>query len=368
MFAVMNGSLRLNTLGLFQFKSYAAKRLNFSERIIAFCGANGIGKTNLLDAIYCLCLTKGYFSRSDASNVQFGRQGFRIEGDFFKNGQDFQTVLILRETGKKELKVNDEPCTRFSDHVGKFPIVVVAPDDVILITGGSEDRRKMLDTLLSQVNADYLHLLIKYNKILQQRNSLLKQIQETQRRDDSLLDILDQQLMDMGTPLYKMRVDFLSSFLPEVISGYQRLAGDIDKIDLKYQSQLSEHSFTDLLKLNRDKDIFSARTSVGIHKDDILFQLHDQPLRQVASQGQRKSLLFALKLAEFNALKKQNGFPPLLLLDDVFEKLDESRMHNLLHWACVENQGQVFLTDTHADRLHQALSNLSLQYQLEQLL
>lgn len=363
----MNGLFRLHSLGLFQFKNYSSKRLNFSERIIGFCGANGIGKTNLFDAIYSLCLTKGYFSRSDASNVQFGQQGFRLEADFYKNGDGFRTVLILRETGKKELKLNDEPCVRFSDHVGKFPVVVVAPDDVILISGGSEERRKMLDTIMSQIHPTYLQLLIRYNRILQQRNGLLKQIQELHRRDDQLLDILDQQLVEIAVPIFKMREDFLAEFLPDVVHGYRRLAGHEEKIGLFYHSQLSENAYPELLKQNREKDILSARTCVGIHKDDILFQLYDQPLRQIASQGQRKSILFALKLAEFNALKKHNGYPPLLLLDDVFEKLDASRMHHLLHWACVENQGQVFLTDTHVDRLRDALQALSLNFQIEEL-
>lgn len=363
----MNGSLRLNTLGLYQFKSYSAHRLQFSERIIGFCGANGIGKTNLLDAIYSLCLTKGYFSRSDASNVQFGKQGFRIEGEFVRSGQVFQTVLILRETGKKELKVNDEPYTRFSDHIGKFPVVVVAPDDVVLITGSSEDRRKMLDTLISQIDPAYLQLLIRYNKVLQQRNGLLKQINELRRRDDQLLDILDQQLVEVGIPIFERRHIFLQTFLPEVVEGYHRLAGQSEKIALQYYSPLEGQTFALLLQQNRDRDIQSMRTSYGIHKDDILFQLHDQPFKQIASQGQRKSILFALKLAEFNALKRQNEFPPLLLLDDVFEKLDETRMHNLLHWACVENQGQVFLTDTHTDRLKQALSALEITFQIEDL-
>lgn len=294
-------------------------------------------------------------------------QGFRIEGEFLKNEQPFQTVLILRETGKKELKVNDELYARFSDHIGKFPVVVVAPDDVVLITGGSEDRRKMLDTLMAQIDPMYLQWLIRYNKVLQQRNGLLKQINEARRRDDQLLDILDQQLVEAGTPIHTLRKTFLEVFLPEVVEGYQRLAGTSEKVSLQYTSPIDQHNFLSLLSQNRERDIQSMRTSIGIHKDDILFQLHDQPFRQVASQGQRKSILFALKLAEFNALKKQNDFPPLLLLDDVFEKLDEARMHNLLHWACVENQGQVFLTDTHAQRLRSALEALEISFQIEEL-
>lgn len=363
----MNGSFRLTRLGLFQFKSYSAKRLSFSERVVGFCGINGIGKTNLLDAIYSLCLTKGYFNRSDSSNVQFGKQGFRIEGEFSKSDHSFSVALILRETGKKEIKVNDELYARFSDHIGKFPVVVVAPDDVILIQGASEDRRKMLDTLMSQLDTEYLQVLIRYNKILQQRNGLLKQINETNRRDDQLLDILDQQLIEAGTFIHQKRKSFLNQFLPKVIDGYQKLAGTYELISLSYSSQLSDNAYTDLLRQHRERDLLSARTSAGVHKDDILFLLNDQPFKQIASQGQRKSILFALKFAEFLELKAHNGFSPLLLLDDVFEKLDERRMYNLLYWACVENQGQIFLTDTHPKRLKKALTELGISFQLEEL-
>jgi DNA replication and repair protein RecF len=363
----MNASLRLSSLHLFQFKSYASQQIDFPGRIVGFCGPNGAGKTNLLDAIYYLCLTKGYFSRSDGSNVMFGHQGFRIEGVFEKAERIFKICVILRENGKKELTVNGEVYSRFSDHIGKFPVVVVAPDDSIIFTGASEERRKWLDTLQSQINPSYLQQLIRYNRLLTQRNSLLKQFFESGRRDMGLLEVIDAQLVESGQFIFTARRDFMEIVLPEIIKLYKRLAGRDDGLRISYESQLSERSFSELLALNRDRDFISMRTTTGIHKDEIAFSLQDQPFRQLASQGQRKTALFALKIAEFNMIQTFNGTPPLLLLDDVFEKLDEERMQNLLHWACKDNTGQVFLTDTHPERLESVLKELNVDFHIEKL-
>lgn len=341
--------------------------MNFRERIVGFCGPNGTGKTNLLDAIYYLCLTKSYFGKSDAGNVQFGQQGFRIEGNFNRRGQCFNTSVVLRETGKKEIQVEGETYTRFSAHIGKFPVVVVAPDDVSLIAGSSEERRKLIDTILSQLDPAYLQHLIQYTRILQQRNSLLKQFAEGGRNDEPLLSVLDAQLVQPGVFIFEQRRAFLQAYLPEVVRMYTMIAGTGEEVSLQYQSQLLQAAFADLLERSRQKDYYTQRTTAGIHRDEVEFRLGDQPLKQVASQGQRKSLLFALKLAEFNVLQRYKGHEPILLLDDVFEKLDSQRMHNLLHWACVENQGQVFLTDTHCERLTESLEKLNAGFQVERL-
>jgi DNA replication and repair protein RecF len=359
--------LHLDSLELTQFKNYSRLAFEFRERIIGFCGPNGAGKTNLLDAIYYLCLTKSYFGKSDSGNVQFGKQGFRIEGRFTRQNQLFSAICILRETGKKEIQLNQETYSRFSLHVGKFPVVVVAPDDVSLVAGGSEERRKLLDTIISQLDPEYLQHLIHYTKVLQQRNSLLKKFSESGRMDPALLSVLDQQLIKPGEFIFEQRRRFLETYLPEVIARYSMIAGAVEGLNLQYQSQLLSSSFEELLARNRDKDMYSQRTQGGVHRDELEIRLGDQPLRQVASQGQRKSLLFALKLAEFNVLRNHKGFEPILLLDDVFEKLDENRMHNLLSWACVENQGQVFLTDTHCNRLSLALDKLNTGFQIEEL-
>ena len=359
--------LRLDSISLTRFKNYATRQFDFRERIVGFCGSNGAGKTNLLDAIYYLCLTRSYFAKTDASSASFGSQGFRIEGWFTRQTEKFNSVCILRETGRKEIILNQENYNRFSQHIGKFPVVFVAPDDILLVTGASEDRRKFIDTIISQVDPQYLQHLIQYNRILQQRNSLLKQIAETGNNNDALLDVFDQQLIIPCEYIYTQRKAFLFTFIEEVKSKYEMIAGKEEGLDLFYQSPLQEFKMAELLLAARQRDILSQRTTIGIHKDELEIRLGEQPLKNIASQGQRKSLLFAMKLAEFTVLQRFKGFAPILLLDDVFEKLDESRMHNLLHWACIENTGQVFLTDTHCSRLTDVLHRLNLPYQSETL-
>jgi len=237
----------------------------------------------------------------------------------------------------------------------------------LLVTGGSEERRKFIDTIISQVDPQYLIHLIQYNRVLQQRNSLLKQLAESGRYDETLLDVLDQQMIIPGEYIFTQRKAFLETYITEVKLKYEMIAGLEEGLDLVYQSPLQQDDLKNLLTITRQRDIIAQRTTAGIHKDELEIKLKEQPLKNIASQGQRKSLLFAMKLAEFAVLQRIKGFPPILLLDDVFEKLDEKRMHNLLHWACVENNGQVFLTDTHCLRLRDALEKLSLPFQVEEL-
>lgn len=356
--------LTLRSISLYQFKNYPLGKFEFTCRITGICGQNGIGKTNLLDAIYYLCFTRSYFSRSDAQNILNGASGFRIEGHFELNGEPLKTVCILRETGKKEFYVNDQPYDRFSEHIGRFPCVVIAPDDVHIITEASEERRRFLDALLSQIDQQYLANLIDYTRILQQRNGYLRSLDNRRMADAGLLDTYDQQLIRSGTRIFQMRQQFLNDFIPLAVRYYSDIAGAEEGLSLGYKSQLLQGNFEDLLRANRERDILMQRTHGGIHRDDLEFQLNDQPFKSLASQGQRKSLLFALKLAEFESLKQNKGFAPLLLLDDIFEKLDEKRMHNLLSKVCLHSEGQLFATDTHADRIRQHLDNLQVQYQL----
>lgn len=359
--------LYLPHITLTQYRNYTYRSFHFSQRVTGISGPNGSGKTNLLDAIYYLCFTRSYFSRPDSQNVHHGMQGLRIEGHFEKNGEPAKLVCILRENNRKEFYVNDNEYRKFSAHIGQYPCVMIAPDDTELITGGSEERRKFLDTLLSQLSPGYLQQLIDYNKILQQRNSLLKAAAEHNRLDEALLDILDEQLCEKGQGIFEERKQFSQRFLPLVQAQYRAIAGQDDAIGLLYDSQLNNQPFNVLLEQNRQRDLYLQRTGVGIHKDDLNIKMGDQPFKSLASQGQRKSLLFALKLSEFATLKEHNGFAPLLLLDDVFEKLDAQRMHNLLHKVCIEEQGQVFITDTHYDRLDAALKALGVPFGLIEL-
>jgi DNA replication and repair protein RecF len=359
--------LFIQNISLTQFRNYLLKQFNFSERIVAISGDNGTGKTNLLDAIYYLCFTKSYFSKSDTQSAHSNLQGFRIEGNIIKNEELNRLVCIFRENGRKEFQLNNNPYKKFSEHIGKFPCVFIAPDDVQLITEGSEKRRGFFDAILSQLYPTYVQHLIDYKKVLDERNSLLKAAAERNYFDDTLLDTLDEQLVKNGEQVYKTRKQFLEIFIPKVYIEYNLIAENNDTITLHYLSQLHNVSFKELLYENRQRDLFLQRTSCGVHKDDLEIQLSEMPFKNVASQGQRKSLLFALKLTEFAILKEKKGYAPPLLLDDIFEKLDAQRMHNLLHKVCNEEQAQVFITDTHKERLQKAFEDLQVNYQLIEL-
>jgi DNA replication and repair protein RecF len=374
----------LSKISLTQFRNYRFSAFDFTERVVGICGLNGKGKTNLLDAAYYCCFTRSYFTKSDGLNAEFDTDGFRIEAktkpppppeggteqsedrkDVQKNTDEI--VCIYRTAGKKEILLNSVPYTKLSEHIGRFPAVMIAPDDIALITDGSEERRRFMDTVLSQVDAEYLQQLITYNKVLQQRNSLLKRFAEQQKTDWPLLEVLDEQLIAPGNFIYVKRKAFTEAIIPLVQKFYHRIADNEEAISLQYDSQLNENNFHDLLNNFRQKDFMLQRSNAGIHKDDINFQLNGHLFKTTASQGQRKSLLFALKLAEFELLKANKGFAPLHLLDDVFEKLDDNRMHQLLHWVCNENNGQVFITDTHRERLEDAFKNLNTAYQIIEL-
>lgn len=356
--------LHLKKINITQFKNYKSKDIEFTKRIIGIWGNNGVGKTNILDAIHYLCFTKSYFGRTDAQNVHYGNQGFRIEGFLKLNDIAEKAVCVLRENGKKDFSINNKAYERFSQHIGHYPCVVIAPDDAVLITGESKERRTFLDTLIAQFDKEYLQQLILYQKILQQRNATLKSFAETGTRDYSLLDVLDKQMTTPADYIFKKRATFLLGFLPRVIDLFHEISQHNEQLSLIYESALHHTNFESLIKAQREKDFILQRTSVGIHRDEIEIKMDDILFKNTASQGQRKSLLFALKLAELEVLKSEKGFPPLLLLDDVFEKLDENRIANLLHLVCVVNEGQVFITDTNKERLNNHLKNLNLQYQL----
>jgi DNA replication and repair protein RecF len=356
--------VRLQQLSLVQFRNYVQKQFVFTDRIVGIVGANGIGKTNVLDAIYYLSFTKSYFSRPDAQNVHHSHQGMRLEGHYDIAGENVPVTCILRENLKKEFYFDQEPYTKLSQHIGKIPCVMIAPDDVQIITGSSEERRKLMDSLLSQMYPDYLKLLIAYNKVLVQRNSLLKNASETGKLDALLLETINDQLVKNGEFIFEFRVQLIKEYLPAILNLYQIIAGQKDQIDIQYQSQLQQQSFTTLLELSLPKDKIMQRTNVGIHKDDLIITIQAQSFKQEASQGQRKSLLFAIRLAEWELIKSKKGFAPILLLDDIFEKLDEQRMIHLLSWVSKSTDGQVFITDTHKERVAELLGKHLDSYQL----
>jgi DNA replication and repair protein RecF len=259
------------------------------------------------------------------------------------------------------------PYEKLAQHIGSFPAVIIAPDDVEIIIGGSELRRRYLDTVICQLDNDYLLQLITYNKVMQQRNSLLKRFAEQGRSDNELLEILDEQLIAPANIIFQKRAEYTAQLMPLVEEFYHSIADNNEAISFTYKSHLQKEPFRDLLSRTQERDRILQRTSAGIHKDEINFELNGQPFKNIASQGQRKSLLFALKLAQYQLLKKFNLFSPVLLLDDVFEKLDEQRMHRLLQWVCKDNDGQVFITDTHKQRLEDAFTKLDIKGQMIEL-
>jgi DNA replication and repair protein RecF len=350
--------LQLNRISLIQFKNYGKANFEFEQPVIAVTGKNGVGKTNLLDAIHYLSFTRSYFGASDQSNMQTGMQGFRVEGKFNLENTTHDIQVILRENGKKEVSCSGALYDKFSEHIGKFPVVMIAPDDIELINGSAEIRRRFIDTILCQTDHEYLHGLIRYNKILQQRNSYLKQAAVLKRRDDALLDTIDTQLTESGNIIFDKRKAFAPSFKECILQYYKEVAGISEAADFFYESQLASQAFEQLLSQSREKDYLLQRTQFGIHKDNLELLLDNQPFKNRGSQGQKKSLLFALKLAEASTLAQNKGFSPILLLDDVFEKLDAVRMENLLHCICNDIKSQIFLTDTHPERMQAIFSNL----------
>ncbi len=356
--------LRIKEISLVQFKNYEQVTFRFHQRIIGICGNNGVGKTNLLDALYYLCFTKSYFSRSDQANVLKGAAGFRIAGEFDNDGKTTPVSCVLRANGKKEFLADGLPYEKFSKHIGRFPCVIIAPDDIQIVTGTSEERRRFLDALLSQLDSAYLQNLIDYNRILQQRNSFLRSLPERRLTDKQLLEVYDRQLVVSGNLVFERRRDFLLDLLPLASRFYTSIAGAEEPLALSYDSALLRTPLHQLLHDGLEKDLLLQRTGSGIHRDDIDITFSGLPFRSMASQGQRKSLLFALRLAEYETLKEAKGFPPLLLLDDVFEKLDEKRMRNLLDRVCLQDNGQVFITDTHPERIRREMEQIGVEFEL----
>lgn len=361
--------LQLNSISLVQFKNYNRFHLDITHKRVCITGNNGVGKTNLLDAIYYLCFTRSYFNTQDTQNVTHGRNGFRIAGNFLRKEQIQEVVCTFRlpipgeKPSRKEFMLNKEPYSRFSKHLGFLPCVVVTPDDSVLINGGSEQRRRFIDTILAQTDAAYLDNLIAYQKILQQRNALLKNT-EHGNPDDALLSILDSQLCRHGNLIYGKRKAFMPTLIRHTALFYREIAQVAEEIDLEYRTTLHGISMEDILLRNRHRDRLMQRTSDGIHRDDLVFTLNGHPLKQSASQGQRKNFLFALKLAQYQIVKEAKGLAPFLLLDDIFEKLDHRRIAHLVHLISNPDFGQVFITDTEENRLRTAFAGRDGQVQM----
>jgi DNA replication and repair protein RecF len=320
--------------------------------VTCITGPNGSGKTNFLDAVYYLCYTKSYFSASVQQSVLHGTEGFRVEGVMERQGRT-DTIACKWKQGKKEISANGVPYERLSEHIGRYAAVMVAPDDIEIVNDGSELRRRFMDAILGQCDPQYLEALLQYQRVLAQRNAWLKQYTQ-QVAEGGTLEYYNMELTRSGTYIAACRKVFVQAFIPLLERYYALLSGGKERASLVYESDLLQTGMADLLERSLSLDFRYQRTLKGIHKDDLVLLLDDKPVKNFGSQGQKKSFLFSLKLAQYEYLSRQLGIQPILLLDDIFEKLDQQRMESLLRIINDPLFGQVLLTDTHEERVRRA--------------
>jgi DNA replication and repair protein RecF len=380
----------LQKISLTHFKSYEYDTFEFSERVNCVVGENGTGKTNLLDAIYFLALTKSSISNQDALSINHEMDYMMIEGIFSmfdvrssmfgettflpkkpkiesrtsnrSVGRIENLITISVQRGQKKAVLRDKKAyERISEHIGKFPVVMLSPNDTDVIRDGSEERRKFFDGVMAQLDSEYLENLLQYNRLLLQRNSLLKQFADRNYTDDLLLDVYSDPLVEVGLKLYQSRNQFITEFLPIFKKHYATLSDAREEVEMIYESEVGAENFAQVFRRNRQRDLAAQRTTMGIHKDDFVFEINGFTLRKFGSQGQQKSFVIALKLAQFEMLSKQKGFPPILLLDDIFDKLDDRRIQQLIKMMVDGTFSQVFITDARPERTHQLLDDLGVE-------
>jgi DNA replication and repair protein RecF len=341
----------LSQLHLLHFKNYEEASFHFSAGVNCITGNNGVGKTNLLDAIHYLSFCKSYFNPIDSQNILHESPFFIVQGIFENEGIKDEIYCGVKRGQKKQFKKNQKEYTRLADHIGNFPLVMISPVDSNLISSGSEERRKFMDSIISQCDAAYLDDLIHYNRVLSHRNALLKQFSDTNSFDAEGLDLWDEQLVPLALKIHTKRRDFLTSFISVFRHFFHYIAGTDEPVDLLYETQLKQGDFANTLKAALSKDRALNYTTAGIHKDDLVFQLKGNSIKRYGSQGQQKSFLLGLKLAQFEVLKNFKKVKPLLLLDDIFDKLDLQRTNKLMELVSQDTFGQLFITDPHPQRL-----------------
>ena len=355
----------LKQLSLTQYKNSNAKQFDFKEKINCLIGKNGVGKSNILDAIYHLAFGKSYFNPTASQNIEFGKDFFVIEGLFQKeDGREEKIVCSLKKGQKKVIKRNGKIYDKITDHIGLIPLVMISPADTDLIAEGSSVRRKFMDGVIGQTDPLFLQNLLHYSKILNQRNALLKYFASNQTFHVDSLSVYDAQLVQYGVPVFEKRKAFMKAFLPIFKKRYQAISNGMESVSINYLGQLETMSLDKLLENNRSKDRVLQYTSVGIHKDDLEFLLADQPIKKFGSQGQQKSFLVALKMAQLDFLKMHAGEAPILLLDDAFDKLDQERVSQIVQMVDQNEFEQIFITDTHEERSINALSGSHKNHEL----
>jgi DNA replication and repair protein RecF len=355
----------LQKLSLSGFKNYHQAEFNFSDKINCFVGNNGVGKTNLLDAIHYLSFCKSFFTSLDIQNIRHGEDFFALRGIFLRGNNATDNVqCIQKRNQRKRFLINKNDYERLADHIGNFPLVMISPYDRDLINEGSELRRKYIDSVISQFDKLYLDDLIHYNKALFQRNALLKSFAEQHYFDSTSLEIWDEQMIRLGEQVFNKRNEFLRQFIPLFQYYFRFLSNGSETVDIRYLSQISTESYRDAFKTALSRDRAAEYSTMGIHKDDLEFILDGFPVKKFGSQGQQKSFVIAVKLAQFEYTRNIKGFKPILLLDDVFDKLDDLRVSQLIKLVSENSFGQVFITDTSRERVTSIFETMAIDHEI----
>lgn len=354
----------LKNISVFNYKNFSEASFEFVSKINCFVGKNGIGKTNVLDAIYHLSYGKSYFNPLAVQNIKHGEEFFVIDGAFEINERNEQIICSLKKGNKKILKRNGKVYDKFSEHVGFIPLVIISPADRDLIVEGSETRRKFMDSVISQLDSNYLKQLIQYQKVMSQRNALLKYFALNFVFDNDTLSIYNEQLNSFGNYIFEKRKQFIKDFIPIFNIHHKVITDSQEEVQIVYESHLLEKDLLALLQENINKDKVLQYTSVGIHKDDLSFEIDNYSIKKFGSQGQQKSFLIALKLAQFEFIKNQSGIKPILLFDDIFDKLDESRVAKIVEMVNSDTFGQLFISDTHPERTENIVKSTHQTYKI----
>jgi len=349
----------LKSITLTNYKSFSSKAIKLDNNINCFIGPNGVGKSNILDAIYHLSFGKSYFNPISSQNIKHGEDFFAIKGSYLKNEKEETIIINFKKNDKKVIKRNNKKYEKFSDHIGLLPLVIISPSDRNLIAEGSEIRRRFLDSVISQSDKSYLDNIINYNKVLSQRNSLLKLFYKNKNIDINTIEVYDSQLEVIGESIFEKRKLFLKDFVPVFKDKYKSISNDNEEVDITYRTDLESEKLSILLKNSLEKDMFLQYTSKGIHKDDLIFNINNYSVKKFGSQGQQKSLLIALKLAQFDFLKNQTNNNPILLLDDIFDKLDKNRVKQIINLVSANDFGQIFISDTDEERTKESIKEIT---------
>ncbi len=356
--------MHIEDISIVNFKNLKEVNAEFSPKLNCFIGKNGAGKTNMLDAVYYLSFCKSFSNSIDQLNINHEESFFMLNGNYWRENTNETISCGLKKGHKKQFKRNSKIYKKLVEHIGLLPLVMITPSDVDLISGGSDERRKFMDGVISQYNQQYLNDLVKYNRALLQRNNLLKQFASERSFDPDLLEIWNHQLIEFGSRIHEQRKDFVKKLIPVFQRYYSFISNDNEKVSLVHQSALYEESLEGLLKNSVQKDRAIQFTTQGIHKDDLIFYIGDYPMKKLGSQGQMKTYLVALKLAQFDFVKEISGLKPILLLDDIFDKLDEFRVEQIVKVVAGEQFGQIFITDTNRSHLDSIIKKMDTDFKI----